>query len=85
MIAKDILEYYEWLGKVHVFVEDMIILASQNPNDPTYKRDTDDLFVNGFSLKGQNIEISRTTGNVFIHPDLLSCAKWLQQKEESNA
>lgn len=78
-LSDSILRYRDWLKSVQVFVEDAVVLAIRNPGDPTYHRDTDDMTVNGISLKGQDIEISRITGNVFIRPDIFTFAEWLKQ------
>lgn len=85
MNSSDIFEYEKWLHSVQSFVEHAVLLATQYPDDPTYKKNTDDLIVNGYSLKGQEIEISRATGNVFIKPDLFTFAHWLKQKEKIGA
>jgi hypothetical protein len=82
MASNDIFEYYKWLASVRVFIEDLVVAVTRNPDDPALQRNTDELTVNGFSLKGQDIETSIITGNVFIKADLLTFAHWLNQKEE---
>lgn len=82
MGSQDIFDYYDWLGKVYKVVEDAVIARTKNPNDTTLVHDTDELYCLGYSLKGQDIETSSATGNVFIQPTLLTFASWLKQKEQ---
>lgn len=81
MKSDDIFEYYKWLESARLVVENQVVAVTNNSGDPSLQRNTDDLTANGYSLKGQGIEISRATGNVFIRTDLLTFACWLKQKE----
>lgn len=85
MNSKIIFEYLEWIAYVKKFVEHYLTLVVKNPNDPAYAKDTDELTCNGFSLNGQDIDISGITHNVYIHTDLSTFAHWLKQKEESES
>lgn len=85
MNSQDIFDYYDWLKVVRNVVEQQILLVTNNPNDPTVVRTTEELTANGYSLRGQDIETSRVTGNVFIRTDLLTFAEWFKQKETSSA
>lgn len=75
--------YYEWLQEVQTLVEHYVILRINNPGDLIIPHDTDELTCNGYLLKGQNIETSRITGNVFIQADLLTFTYWLKQQKET--
>lgn len=81
MTSADIIEYHEWIGGVAKVVQEQQRLVAMHPNNPHYVRDTDKLSCRGYSLKGQDIEISRITGNISIKPTLLTFAYWLKQKE----
>lgn len=79
-LARKIENYYNWLQNVQVFVENVVVEVAKAPNDHRIERDTDNMTVDGYSLRGQNIEISRATGNVFISGDLLTFGRWMAQQ-----
>jgi hypothetical protein len=84
MTSSDIFEYYKWLESVQNYVEYVVLNVWRKPSDTAIERNTDNMKVNGYSLKGQNIEISSYTGSVFIKIDLATFAHWLKQKESVN-
>lgn len=83
MSSELIFLYYDWSDAALKVVEDLVWQRTKRPQDTTLPTDTDDVRCRGFSLKGQNIETSAFTGNVFIKVDLLTFAHWLKQYELS--
>lgn len=79
-LADKIHDYGVWLRNVQTYVENAVVEVYKAPNDHRLERDTDNMTVDGVSLRGQSIEISTVTGRVVIRNDLFTFGRWLQQQ-----
>lgn len=79
-LATAIIAYYAWIEKCIEEINRVTMHIIKEPDDKTEPRNTDDMVVDGYSIKGQDIEISTATTSVYFQPTLLTFAKWLEQE-----